>query len=62
MGLKVTKIGLLFSKLYRQRKLGWRTIYLGSNVPFKNIKDVLRNLPNPICMMTMFTNVLGHLK
>ena len=47
------EIGLLLAN-YIAKELGWRTFYLGSNVPLENIKDVLE-ITKPHLMMTIFT-------
>ncbi|MFS4457344.1 MerR family transcriptional regulator [Maribacter sp. 2304DJ31-5] len=47
------EIGLLLAN-YIAKQLGWRTFYLGSNVPLENIKDVLE-ITKPQLMMTIFT-------
>ncbi|WP_041633133.1 MerR family transcriptional regulator [Maribacter sp. HTCC2170] len=47
------EIGLLLAN-YIAKELGWRTFYLGSNVPLENIKDVLE-ITKPHLMLTMFT-------
>jgi len=53
MEVESHEIGLLLAN-YIAKELGWRTIYLGSNVPLENIKDVLE-ITKPHLMMTMFT-------
>jgi len=47
------EIGLLLAN-YMAKELGWRTFYLGANVPMANIKDVLE-ITKPELMLTIFT-------
>ncbi|MCK0132307.1 cobalamin B12-binding domain-containing protein [Flavobacteriaceae bacterium F08102] len=51
------EIGLLLGA-FMARKLGWKTFYLGQNVPFDNLKEVI-DIAHPDLLMTLLISPLS---